>query len=70
MCKAVRELGKIDLAHLHAVEETLRYVEEHGEKTTYEGLIKHLSWYWNDGSNKPFKPQGWMLDWVRCLSGG
>ena len=64
------EIGKIGIAHLHAVEETLRYIEKHGDKTTYEGLVRHLSWYWNDANiKKPFKPQGWMFEWIRCLAG-
>jgi hypothetical protein len=60
----------IDLADLHAVEETLRYVEEHGSSTTYDGLVKHLSWYWRDhGTKKEYRPKGWMLAWIKCLIG-
>lgn len=64
------EFGKIGIAHLHAVEETIRYLEEHGEKTTYEGLVNYLSWYWSDPNIKKFyKPQSWMLEWIKCLAG-
>ena len=62
-------IGYIDLVHLHAVEETLRYVEEHGENTTYDGLVAHLSWYWRSTNKKSFKPQSWMFEWIRCLAG-
>jgi hypothetical protein len=62
--------GTISFVHLHAVEETLRYLEQHGEKTTYDGLVKHLSWYWMDHQNeKEYKPQEWMFEWIKCLSG-
>ena len=53
------------MAHIHAVEETIRYVGEN-KKVTYNGLVKHLAWYWK-GSND-FKPQAWMFDWIRCLT--
>jgi len=60
----------IDLVHLHAVEETLRYVERHGTRATYEGMVKHLSWYWMDHSRKmEHKPQGWILEWIKALVG-
>jgi len=60
----------IGLVHLHAIEETLRYVEEHGSNTTYEGLLKHLSWYWQDhNTRREHKPQGWVLEWIKCLAG-
>jgi len=63
-------IGDIGVAHVHAVEETLRYVEKHGEATTYNGLVQHLSWYWNGTKiNKKFVPQGWMFEWIKCLSG-
>lgn len=63
------DLGQIDLVHLHAVEETLRYVEEHGDQTTYEGLVNHISWYWKRHNQKQdHKPQGWVLEWIKCLT--
>ncbi|KKM99683.1 hypothetical protein LCGC14_1145320 [marine sediment metagenome] len=63
-------LGTIDIVHLHAVEETLRYLDMHGERTSYKGLVKHLSWYWMDHSKEmKHKPQGWVLDWIKCLTG-
>lgn len=63
-------LGTIDVVHLHAIEETLRHLEKHGDETTYNGLVKHLSWYWMDHSKKmKHEPQGWVLDWIKCLTG-
>lgn len=60
----------VDLVHLHAVEETLRYVEIHGDESTYDGLVEHLSWYWKDHSIvQDHKPQGWILEWIKCLLG-
>lgn len=59
-----------DLAEIHAVEETIRYVDKHGEAATYDDLVKHISWYWRDTENqKPFVTKGWMFDWIRCLVG-
>jgi len=61
----------IDLVHIHAVEETLRYVERYGTRATYQGVVKHLSWYWMDHSRAMMhKPQGWVLDWIKSLVGG
>ena len=60
----------IDLIHLHVVEEMLRYVEKHGDKTTYDGLINHLLWYWKDHKKtKNHRPQGWVCECARFLSG-
>ena len=60
----------VNLVHIHAVEETLRYIDEHGEDATYEGVIDHLSWYWMDHS-KPMKhmPEEWVLIWIKNLMG-
>jgi len=67
------DLGVIDLVDLHAVEETIRYTEQHGTDATYDKLIKHLSWYWNQqyvgGERQERKPKGWVLDWIKCLTG-
>lgn len=58
------------LADYHAVEETLRYIEEHPE-AKYEELVQHLSWYWNGGQSKKtnHSPKEWMIDWIKCLTG-
>lgn len=62
------ELGKIKFVHIHAVEETIRYIEKHAN-ATYEDVVSHISWYWRDGKPKDYKPQAWVFEWIRCLTG-
>jgi len=62
----------IELAHLHAIEELIRYVEEHGDNATYDKLVNHLSWYWqHHGKDLPtsYCPQGWIIECIKFLSG-
>ena len=60
----------IDIVHLHAIEETIRYAKKYGTRATYDGMVKHLSWYWMDhGRTMGHKPQGWVLDWIKTLVG-
>ena len=64
------DFNNIDLVHIHAVEETLRYVDYHGDKATYQGVISNLSWYWMDhGKEMKHKPQRWLLEWIKSLTG-
>lgn len=60
------EQGKIALIHLHAIEEIIRYVGEH-PGATYDELVKHISWYWNDGTKKDYRPQGWVLKYIKLF---
>lgn len=58
------------LADYHAIEETLRYIEEYPE-ATYEDMVQYLSWYWYGGQNKKIihNPKEWIVDWIKCLTG-
>jgi hypothetical protein len=65
-------LEDISIADIRAVDETIKYIEQHGDNISYEDLVKHLSWYWRqpiiagkDSSNN--KPSGWLLDWIKTL---
>ena len=68
----MNELGRIDLVHLHAIEEAIRYTEDNPD-AKYEDLVKHLSWYWNQtkikGKEQKYRPQGWVLQCVKFLTG-
>lgn len=59
-------MESIPLADLHAIEETIRYIEDY-PTANYDDLIKHLSWYWE--RDKPWHPKEWVLDWIKCLVG-
>lgn len=60
----------IPLADYHAIEETLRYIEQKPD-ATYEELVRHLSWYWRGGQSKAagHHPKEWVIDWIKCLTG-
>lgn len=64
------DCDSLELVHLQAVESTLQYVEKHGERATYEGMIKNISWYWMDHTRPmDHKPKEWVLGWIKSLAG-
>lgn len=66
----MRESKNIPLSDYHAIEESIRYIEQNPD-ANYEDIVHHLNWYWKNGNLKTkwHHPKEWVLDWLKCLVG-
>jgi len=58
-------MGSIPFIDIHALEETIRYMDE-CPNANYDDLVGHLDWYWQNNNKHP---KEWMIDWIKCLTG-